>query len=79
MANSADDVLERLRAQPPARLAFRGFGPLVVAVVFLVSMMLLLPSIAPVEEGERPVDGTTTTTTTSTTASTTTTTTEPSP
>lgn len=55
MSGSADEVLATLRHEKSPRLAFRGFGPLVAAVILLVTMMLLLPSVAPEEEGDRPV------------------------
>lgn len=58
MAPSADEVLATLRTHTRPRLALRGFGPLVVAVVFLIAMMLLLPSVAPEQTGERPVSST---------------------
>lgn len=55
MSRSADEVLSTLRSDRSPRLTFGGFGPLVAAVVLLVAMMVLLPSVAPEEEGNRPV------------------------
>lgn len=55
MSASADEVLETLRRDNQPRLALGGFGPLVAAAILILAMMLLLPSTAPEEEGERPV------------------------
>lgn len=55
MSASADEVLETLRNDRRPRLALGGFGPLAVAVILVLAMILLLPSTAPEEEGERPV------------------------
>jgi hypothetical protein len=52
----ADDVLGVLRRPRRARLLFRGFGPLVVAALLVIAMMLLLPSVAPERIVQRPVD-----------------------
>lgn len=56
----AEAVLARLRSQPESAHAFRGFGPLVLAVLLVLAMVLLAPSIAPERIVERPVDTTTT-------------------
>jgi hypothetical protein len=54
--------LAALRTRPENVHLFRGYGPLVVAVVLFVLMLLLAPSVAPERIVEQPVDGTTTTT-----------------
>ena len=54
----ADDVLDHLRRPTAYRLLLRGFGPLVVAVLVVIAMMLLLPSVAPERIIERPVGST---------------------
>lgn len=55
MSASADEVLETLRRDRRPHLALGGFGPLAVAAILILAMILLLPSTAPEEEGERPV------------------------
>jgi hypothetical protein len=51
---STAEVLAVLR-QPPSRSGlFRGFGPLVVAVLLAIAMGLMVPSIAPEEIREQP-------------------------
>lgn len=52
---SAETVLARLRTQPERRQLFGGFGPLVLAAVLLLAMVLLAPSVAPERVVERPV------------------------
>ncbi len=52
-----DEVLAVLRRPEPEPLLLRGFGPLVVAAVLGVLMMLLVPSVAPERIVERPVQG----------------------
>lgn len=51
---SAEDVLDRLRRPDVSLHLFRGFGPLVLAAVLIVVMMLLAPSVAPERIIERP-------------------------
>lgn len=53
---SAEQVLDRLREPGVSLHLFRGFGPLVIAGVLVVVMMLLAPSVAPERVVERPVD-----------------------
>lgn len=50
----AEDVLDHLRRPSRHPLLFRGFGPLVVAVLVVIAMMLMLPSVAPERIVERP-------------------------
>jgi hypothetical protein len=57
------DAIAAMRTRPDNVLLFRGFGPLVAAVVLFVLMLLLAPSAAPEHIIERPVTSTTTTTT----------------
>jgi hypothetical protein len=47
------DVLRRPTTDPAV---FRGFGPLVVGVLFLLLMIALLPSVAPERIVEQPVE-----------------------
>ena len=49
-----DEVLEVLRHPAPPDDLFRGFGPLVVAVLLALLVIALLPSIAPEEIIEAP-------------------------
>jgi hypothetical protein len=56
------DAIAQLRTRPTNILLFRGFGPLVAAIVLFVLMLFLAPSIAPEHIVERPVNTTTTTT-----------------
>ena len=53
--SSAEDVLDRLRRPETPTHLFRGFGPLVLAAILIVVMMLLAPSVAPEVIIERPV------------------------
>lgn len=53
---SAEVVLDQLRAKDRVPQIFGGFGPLVLAAVLIVVMMLLAPSVAPERVVERPVD-----------------------
>lgn len=55
---SAEDVLRALRTPPRARQLFGGFGPLVLGVVLVLTMILLAPSVAPEQLVERPVEST---------------------
>ena len=56
-SRSAVEVLEAMRRHRRQPLLLRGFGPLVVAVAFAVAMMLMLPSVAPEQIVEKPVEG----------------------
>ena len=58
------EVIATLRAKPRNTLLFRGFGPLVAAVVLLLLMLWLAPSVAPEHVVEKPVNQTSTTATT---------------
>ena len=49
-----DEALDVLRRRPVEHALFRGFGPLVIAVLLAVAMVLLLPSVAPERIVERP-------------------------
>ena len=53
---TAEGVLEELRRPARATELLAGFGPLLLAVVLLLAMVLLAPSIAPERIVERPVD-----------------------
>lgn len=56
-----EEALDVLRRRPVEHALLRGFGPLVIAVLLAVAMVLLLPSVAPERIVERPaatVDGT---------------------
>ena len=55
--SGAEAVLEGLRRARPVPAVFRGFGPLVVGALFLLLLILLLPSVAPERIVERPSDG----------------------
>ena len=59
---AAEDVLAVLRRPRAVPAVFRGFGPLVVGAVFLLLLVLLLPSVAPERIVERPAEGGTPTT-----------------
>jgi hypothetical protein len=48
-------ALASLRTQPDNVHLFRGFGPLVVAVILFVLMLTLAPSVAPERVVEQPV------------------------
>lgn len=52
----AEAVLAHLRHRPPISYIFRGFGPLVVAAVLLVLMIILAPSVAPEQEVEQLIN-----------------------
>lgn len=49
-----EEALDVLRRRPVEHALFRGFGPLVIAVLLAVAMVLLLPSVAPERIVERP-------------------------
>ena len=49
------DVMASLRTRPRNVLLFRGFGPLVAAVVLIVLMLWLAPSVAPERVVTKPV------------------------
>ena len=53
-------ALASLRTEPENVHLFRGYGPLVVAVILFVLMITLAPSVAPERVVERPVSGSTT-------------------
>jgi hypothetical protein len=57
------DAIAALRTRPHNVLLFRGFGPLVAAIVLFVLMLFLAPSVAPEHIVERPVVSATTSTT----------------
>ena len=59
---AAEEVLDALRRPRPVAAVFRGFGPLVVGALFLLLLVLLLPSVAPERIVERPAEGGTPTT-----------------
>jgi hypothetical protein len=59
----ADEVLDDLRQPARVRLLLRGFGPLLLAAVLFVAMVLLLPSVAPERIVQRPVGASQTTST----------------
>ena len=61
------EAIASLRAKPRNVLLFRGFGPLVAAIVLFVLMLMLAPSNAPEHIVPTPASTTTTSTTTSTT------------
>jgi hypothetical protein len=52
---TAEEVLDVLREPRRRPLLFRGFGPLVVALLLLIAMVLLLPSVAPEHIVQQPV------------------------
>ena len=56
-SNRTEGVLEVLRRPAADHAVFRGFGPLVVGVLFLLLMVALLPSVAPEQIVVRPADG----------------------
>ena len=49
------ETITDLRSTRRTVLLFRGFGPLVVAVVLLVLMLFLAPSVAPEKVVTKPV------------------------
>ncbi len=53
---AAEDVLDRLRTRDASGQILGGFGPLVLAAVLVVVMMVLAPSVAPERVVERPMD-----------------------
>ena len=53
---TAEAVLDELRRRPRTVELLAGFGPLLLAAVLLVAMVLLAPSIAPERIVERPAD-----------------------
>lgn len=55
-SSSAEAVLQRLRTKEEAVQILGGFGPLVLAAVLIVVMMVLAPSVAPERVVERPLD-----------------------
>lgn len=56
------DAIAALRTKPDNVLLFRGFGPLVAAIVLFVLMLVLAPSVAPEHIVEKPVTNVTTAT-----------------
>jgi hypothetical protein len=56
------DAIAALRTKPDNVLLFRGFGPLVAALVLFVLMLVLAPSVAPERIVEKPVTNATPTT-----------------
>ena len=54
------DVITALRDRRHAPLLFRGFGPLAAALVLVVLMLWLAPSVAPEHVVTEPVHTTTT-------------------
>ena len=49
------ETITELRATRRNVLLFRGFGPLAVAVVLVVLMLVFAPSVAPEKVVERPL------------------------
>jgi hypothetical protein len=49
-------VLDILRRPATDHAVFRGFGPLIVGVAFVLLMIVLLGSVAPEQIVEQPVD-----------------------
>ena len=54
------EAISELRATRRNVLLFRGFGPLVVALVLIVLMLFLAPSVAPEKVVTKPVHTATT-------------------
>ena len=63
MHDSDRPLLGTLHEEPENPHLFRGFGPLVVAIVLFLLMVTLLPTVAPEHVVERPVPSTSTSTT----------------
>ena len=57
---SGTEAIAALRKKPRNVLLFRGFGPLVAAVVLFVLMLILAPSVAPEHIVPTPVSATST-------------------
>ena len=57
---SATEAIETLRHRRTSPQLLRGFAPLVLALVLLVAMVELVPSVAPEHVIERPAASTTT-------------------
>jgi hypothetical protein len=55
------EIITSLRAKPRSALLLWGFGPALVALVLVVLMLLLTPSVAPERVVTKPVNATTTT------------------
>ena len=53
-------ALASLRTEPDNVHLFRGYGPMVVAVILFILMITLAPSVAPERVVERPVSTPTT-------------------
>ena len=53
---AAEDVLDRLRTKDRPVHVLGGFGPLALAAVLVLIMMVLAPSVAPERVVERPID-----------------------
>lgn len=53
---AAEDVLDRLRTKDRPIQLLGGFGPLVLAAMLILVMMVLAPSVAPERVVERPMD-----------------------
>ena len=54
------ETITDLRSRRSNVLLFRGFGPLVVALVLVVLMLVFAPSVAPEKVVEKPVSTPTT-------------------
>jgi len=55
------EIITLLRSKPRNALLLWGFGPALVALVLVVVMLLLAPSVAPERVVTQPVSATTTT------------------
>lgn len=51
---AANEVIDALRRKPRTVLLFRGFAPAVVALVLIVLMLWLAPSVAPEKVVTKP-------------------------
>jgi hypothetical protein len=60
MPGDSADVIVQLRKRPQHVLLFRGFGPLVAALIFLGMMLWLAPSVAPEHVVDKPLHAATT-------------------
>jgi hypothetical protein len=60
MAGDSADVIVQLRKRPTHVLLFRGFGPLVAALIFFGLMLWLAPSVAPEHVVDKPLHAATT-------------------
>lgn len=56
MALDTEGVIATLRDRSTVPQLARGFGPLLLAALVALAMMMLLPSVAPERIVERPVD-----------------------